>query len=115
MGMHEDGPIVILQRTHPGAQATPALHWNSDVLRCVVGGSYNQGARLVQMGDCLVKSAGSQWDEVIAGPEGLDELIIAGDRRGGLAAKSTSGAEWVETITTTTQGLRAGLRSLEMA
>lgn len=90
MGDHEAGPVVIVQRTEPGVLATPAMTFGSDVFRCVVTGSHADGERERATGDTRFHAAGDPWEAVIAGPEGLDEVIIVGDRRGGVPEVSGS-------------------------
>jgi hypothetical protein len=82
MGDHVAGPIVIVQRTDPGARATPAVTCGSDVFRCVIAGSHADGPRTRVMGDTRFHAGGDPWAEVVAGDDGLDEVIIVGDRRG---------------------------------
>jgi hypothetical protein len=82
MGDHEGGPIVIVQRTEAGAQATPKLTFGSDVFRCVVAGSHQEGELVRSMGDTRFHAGQDPWEAVVAGPDGLDEVIIIGDRRG---------------------------------
>jgi hypothetical protein len=82
MAHHEVGPIYALQRTAAGAEATPAMTFGSDVFRCVIGGSLERDGATAEMGDCRVQEAGVPWSSVVAGSQGLDELIVIGDRRG---------------------------------
>lgn len=82
LGVHDAGPVVVLQRTQPGAVATPACELATDVFRCVVAGSGTAGERELAMGDTRFQAGGLPWDEVVAGGDGLDELVVLGDRRG---------------------------------
>ena len=105
LGAHDVGPVVILQRTPPGAPATPRMTFASDLFRCVIAGSaeIDDGARL--MGDTEGRPAGHVWAPVRAGAEGLDELIIVADRRGASPTAEERGAnttrataKWVSTV-----------------
>ena len=69
LGVHDVGPVVILQHTRPGQLATPAATFGSDVFRCVIRGSYQQGGETVQMGDCALQAGGRLWPAVVAGGE----------------------------------------------
>ncbi len=82
MAHHEVGPIYLVQRTAAGAEATPSMTFGSDVFRCVIAGSHERDGERVEMGDGRFQAAGVPWERVVAGPEGLDEVIIIGDRRG---------------------------------
>jgi hypothetical protein len=110
MGLHDAGPVVILQRTAPGRQATPAFRFDCDVFRCVVRGSHTGAGS--EMGDMLLRAAGRRWDEVVAGPDGLDEVIILGDRRGAIAQVDADDSGWTRTLQRLVDGLSAGLGSL---
>jgi hypothetical protein len=111
MGHHEVGPIVILQRTPAGGLATPALTIGSDLFRCVIAGSHTRGGEQVVMGDTRFQAAGVPWEEVVAGPDGLDEVIIVGDRRG-MPPKASGPSAWADELTSIVDGLRAGLAPL---
>jgi hypothetical protein len=82
MAAHDVGPIYIVQRTPAGKVATPALTFGSDVFRCVISGSHGRGGQTIEMGDTRFQAAGVPWEAVVAGPDGLDELIIIGNRQG---------------------------------
>jgi hypothetical protein len=115
MGVHDIGPAVVLQRTPPGRVATPAATFASDVFRCVISGSYQHAGETVQMGDILVQAEGRPWEEVVAGPEGLDEVVIIGDRRGAVPHVSNAGKEWADTLGTLVSRLQAELGTLTPA
>lgn len=82
LSVHDVGPVVILQRTSAGHIATPPATFRSDVFRCVIAGSHRRAGATVEMGDVRFQPAGVPWEEVVAGPQGLDELIIVGNRQG---------------------------------
>jgi hypothetical protein len=113
MGHHEAGPVVIVQRTSPDAQASPACTFGSDVFRCIVAGSHAEGDRLLEMGDTRFHAAGDPFEAVVAGPDGLDEVIIIGDRRGATAEVTGSDpAGWATHLAETLARLRSGLSEL---
>jgi hypothetical protein len=110
MGDHEGGPVVIVQRTKPGAEATPELSFESDVFRCVIAGSQSQGGgSVLRMGDTCFHAGGDPWEAVEAGPEGLDEIIIIGDRRGSTPATGTDSQGWASYLIKTIGHLRSEL------
>ena len=75
MGVHDLGPHVV-QRTPAEQPATPAMTLGSDLFRCVVAGSGQLGDRRMEMGDTLTREAGVPWEAMVAGPDGLDELLV---------------------------------------
>jgi hypothetical protein len=51
----------------------------------VIGGSYTLDGRERAMGDMRFQAADTPWEAVVAGSDGLDEVVILGDRRGASA------------------------------
>jgi hypothetical protein len=109
---HEVGPIYIVQRTPAGKLATPAMTFGSDVFRCVITGSHQRNGETVEMGDCRFQAAGVPWEAVTAGPDGLDEVIVIGDRTGRHAAVTGEDNGWVERIEELVQGMLPDLAKL---
>jgi hypothetical protein len=112
LSLHDIGPVVMLQRTPAGAVATPAATFASDVFRCVIAGSHQRAGVTVQMGDTRTQTAGVPWDPVVAGPDGLDELIVIGDRRDAIPMVEHDEAGWAAGLDAIVAGLRPGLDSL---
>ncbi|MGD9797345.1 MAG: hypothetical protein AB7H43_02160 [Acidimicrobiia bacterium] len=112
LGVHDVGPVVILQRTPAGAVATPAGTLGSDLFRCVIAGSHTRAGEPVVMGDMRFQAGGTPWEAVVAGPDGLDELLIVGDRTGAAMSADGPGAEWASALAATLDELRAGLPAL---
>jgi len=73
---------MVLARTRPGAVAAGAFRVDTEVFHMVVRGSASIGGAEQLAGDMRVQRPGSPLDTVVAGPEGVDELIVFGDRRG---------------------------------
>jgi hypothetical protein len=115
LGVHDVGPVVILQRTPPGELAAPAVRFGSDVFRAVIGGSHDRSGPTVAMGDTLTRAAGLEWEQVVAGPQGLDELIIIGDRRGADPEVVAGDPGWASDLVAVLARLRAGLPGLAAA
>jgi len=85
MGLHDLGPLVLLLSTPGGRVATPACSFDTDSFRLVIRGSCTWAGEDRVMGDMRIQPAGVPWEEIVAGPEGLDQVIILGDRRGAAA------------------------------
>lgn len=114
LGVHDVGPVVVLQRTPAGSVATPACTFGSDLFRCVVAGGHDAYDRPSVMGDTRTLAAGRPWPEVVAGPGGLDELLIVGNRQG-VAPDLAGPSDWASVLTATVERLRAGLGELTPA
>jgi hypothetical protein len=111
MSHHEVGPVYVIQRTPAGAQATPAMTFGSDVFRCVIAGSHTRNGEVVEMGDCRFQAGGIPWERVVAGPEGLDEVIIVGDRTGYIPeVTGDDPSGWASTFCDIVEGLKTRLK-----
>jgi len=116
LGIHDVGPMWILQRTPAGAVATPAMTVGSDVFRCVIDGSHERSGENVEMGDCRFQSANVAWDEVFAGFDGLDKVICIGDRTGSpIHVGDGDKVGWADQIQATFERLAVGLSDLKPA
>jgi len=91
------------------------MTFGSDVFRCVIGGSYQRAGETVQMGDTLTRAGGRPWEQVVAGPDGLDEVIIVGDRRGAYPEPTGPNPAWAETVGDLVTRLQADLGALAPA
>jgi hypothetical protein len=85
LGLPDLGPVVLLVHTPAAATAAPACTFGTDGFRLVIAGSYDRDGTTYEMGDMRFQAAGTRWDRVVAGPDGLDEVVILGDRRGASA------------------------------
>jgi hypothetical protein len=112
MGVHDVGPVYVVQRTPAGRMATPAMTFGSDVFRCVIGGTHQRSGATVRMGDVRFQAGGVPWEAVVAGPDGLDEVIIVGDRTGAAPSVESEYNGWAERFGEIIEGLRAGLKEL---
>jgi len=112
MGAHDVGPVVVVQRTPAGHVASPPVTFPTDVFRCVIAGSCQRGGEAMTMGDTVLRAAGRPWEEVVAGANGLDELVILGERTG---VEPSGGGAWAETLVPTVQRLEAELGTLAPA
>jgi hypothetical protein len=114
LGLPDLGPVVLLLSTPAAQVAAPACTFGTEGFRLVIGGSYELDGRERTMGDMRFQSAGTVWERVVAGPDGLDEVVILGDRRGATpTAQGDAGAHgWAHDFATLLAGLRDRLREL---
>jgi hypothetical protein len=89
LGLPDLGPVVLLLRTPAAQVAAPACTFGTEGFRLVVGGSYTLGGQERTMGDMRFQAADTSWERVVAGPDGLDEVVILGDRRATCARPRT--------------------------
>ena len=81
LGDASAGPVVVLCATDPLGTAMQGCRFHTELFRLVVSGSGSIGDRILEEGDMRVQRAGERSAPVTAGPDGLCELIILGDRR----------------------------------
>lgn len=81
MGDRSCGPVVVLATTEPEEMAMPACTFNTEVLRVVVSGSCCIDGRTYKEGDMRMQLPGRPSASVSAGPEGMQEVLVFGDRR----------------------------------
>jgi hypothetical protein len=75
------GPVVLLTSTEPGGVVTPRCRFGTEVFRMIVNGSCEIDGRPYVTGDMRVDRAGAWSERIVAGPEGLQQVFIIGDRR----------------------------------
>ena len=111
LGLHDLGPLVLLLSTPPGRVATPACTFDTDSFRLVVRGSCSWDGAEQVMGDMRVQPGGAAWQEVVAGPDGLHQVLILGDRRGAVARVGSSGRDqgWADQLGDLVGRMRTGL------
>ena len=81
MGDEAAGPAVVMTVNAPGA-AEPAGVCGADLVRLVARGSCTIGGRRYPAGSYLACEAGADMGEVVHGPQGSTQIIVASDRRG---------------------------------
>lgn len=74
------GPVLALLRCDPGAPAFPAGTLDTEAFHAVVSGSCVVDGSTKALGDAWLTAAGAQ-PEVVAGPDGLQHIVLIGDRR----------------------------------
>lgn len=87
------GPVVVLAATGPDAVAFPAARYDTEVFRLVVDGSCTIGDRTYEAGDMRIQHAGTWCEPVVAGKQGVQEVILLADRRG--ATATVDGDTWL--------------------
>lgn len=93
IGDRETGPLVLLCKVQPGYRPLGGATIGSDVFRLVGRGSYTLDGREYVAGDMRVQTAGTPLGELIAGPDGVDEVVVIADRRS-LASPAPLGDTW---------------------
>jgi len=81
MGDQFRGPVVVLAVTAPGQIAMPACAFDTELLRVVVSGSCCIDGRTYEEGDMRMQLPERPSGIVYAGSEGLQEVLVFGDRR----------------------------------
>ncbi|MEX1008110.1 MAG: hypothetical protein WD271_09745 [Acidimicrobiia bacterium] len=114
LGLPDLGPVVLLLRTPAAQIAAPACTFGTEGFRLIVAGSYTLDGRARTTGDMRFQAADTPWERVVAGPDGLDEVVILGDRRGAFATlhdESGAGA-WTRDFDSLLSSLRGRLGEL---
>ena len=81
LGEPERGPVVVLSTTEADQRAMARCRFGTEVVRMVVRGRCTIGDREYGPGDLRIQRAETWCDEAVAGPEGLDEVLVIADRR----------------------------------
>ncbi|HVW32135.1 MAG TPA: hypothetical protein VHL53_06315 [Acidimicrobiia bacterium] len=96
MGDPARGPVLVLTRTAPGGQALSGCSFDTEGFRMVVRGSHTIDGTVYEIGDMRVDSPEARYGDVIAGDDGVDEVILVADRR---AAMPLAGAgPWADAL-----------------
>lgn len=105
MGDPEVGPVVLLTRIAPGGRALSSCSFDTEVFRLVVRGEETIDGAMYVAGDMRVQVAGAPIGSVVAGAEGVDEVVVIADRRG----VGAGGERWGDEITAVVAELRTQL------
>jgi hypothetical protein len=108
MGDADVGPVWVFVASNPGCVSSPRCAFDTEVLRFVVRGSGRIGDDEYIEGDIRVQPKGLEADEVVAGRDGLQEVVVLGDRRGAIPPARTEGG-WSTGLTETIKQLHARL------
>jgi hypothetical protein len=110
MGEPTSGPVLILADTKPHEVAMAGCSFDTELLRFVVAGSCSIDGRIYQEGDIRLQLPGKPCGPVAAGPDGLREILVLGDRRHA-APTFTDGAAWPAALGDIVQGLLEDLQA----
>jgi hypothetical protein len=86
LGDQTAGPLLLLS------------HSGTEVARTVVRGSGVVGEQAHMLGDIRIQEAGLPHAAVVAGPDGLDEVIMLGDRRGVMPIDVDESHSWIRSF-----------------
>jgi hypothetical protein len=75
------GPVVVLTATEPNGVVTPPCRFDTEVFRMIVAGACEIDGRRYEKGDMRIDRAGEWFGPVVAGPEGMQQVVVIGDRR----------------------------------
>lgn len=92
LGEPTRGPVLVLSVSEPYRLVAPRCRFDTELLRMVVAGSCDVDGKVYEKGDTRVQRAGTWCGPVAAGPDGLQEVLVIGDRRH--AEPTVEGGTW---------------------
>ncbi len=92
IGDAESGPVVILSVIDALGVVSPRARFGTELFRLVVAGSCEIEGRVYERGDMRVQHAGTWCGPIVAGAEGLQEVLVIGDRR--MADPAVENGSW---------------------
>ena len=81
LGDEQVGPVVHLLKSEPEAMVLPPCSYATELFIAIVKGSCRIGTQTYLAGDLRIQRSGAALQELQAGPEGLEAVIVAADRR----------------------------------
>jgi hypothetical protein len=104
LGDEKAGPVVHVLKAAPNETVAPACIYPTELVLSVVAGSCRVGATEYQAGDIRVQGADARMDAVVAGPDGVQAVLVVADRR---ASPSVDGAapDWMNEARGVLRGL----------
>lgn len=105
LGDETVGPIVHVLKCSANRSPLPACTYSTETLLIIVKGSCSIGASTYQPGDLRVQPAGKRLEHIVAGPNGLEAVLIIADRRA-QASFETAAPAWVGQTRTVLDNLR---------
>ena len=75
------GPVLVFLTGAAGTEVLPARSIGSETIVAPVSGSMDVGGATLTQGDVRVEEAGIDQPAVVAGPDGVQLVVIVGDRR----------------------------------
>ncbi len=80
------GPALVLLDCAAGVEVMPARSIGTEVIVAPVSGSIEAAAVVLEQGDVRVEEAGAEQPPLVAGPNGVQLVVIVADRRALLTA-----------------------------
>lgn len=114
MGHASMGPIVLLSHAPAGPIEVPDRSLDTDVVRIVVNGSCTVDGRSYEAGDIRLQKAGAPSGGSVAGSDGVDEVVIVGDRRVAFSSLRDQGG-WSPAARQVLEALESQLRASDRA
>jgi hypothetical protein len=109
-GDEECGPVVLTTVAEAGELVSPAFETHTELVRVIVEGECLIGGSRLRAGDIRVHESGSACEVAVAGPSGVKEFIVFGDRRNAFNAADDP---WSSAVSETLGSLREQLRKRE--
>jgi hypothetical protein len=81
LGDRITGPVILLIKSDPNSVLSPPSQCGTERLLCVIKGSCRVGEAAYQAGDLRVQRMESTMPEIRVGKDGMEAVIIVGDRR----------------------------------
>lgn len=75
------GPVLVFLDCAAGAEVLPARSIGTEVIVAPVSGSVEAAGVVLAQGDVRVEEADAQQPPLVAGPDGVQLVVIVGDRR----------------------------------
>jgi hypothetical protein len=113
LGDAVQGPVIALAETSPHQVAASASYFDTELMRFVIAGSCGIDGRIYEAGDIRMQLPSKACGPVSAGPDGLQELLVFGDRRFIGAADDT--AMWPANVSTIVGDLMETLWARELS
>lgn len=91
LGDPTSGPVLLLVDSDAAAATSRGQVFDTEVFHLVVSGTCSIDGVEHTAGDMRLVPAGCRVPEVVAGPDGLQEMVVLGDRRGAAVPVPTTG------------------------
>lgn len=92
-GDRASGPLMLMIKGEPGATVIPAFTSATETMCVLAAGSCRIGGAKYELGDLRIQAADAQQEEVTAGPEGVELILLVADRRA-LPKVAAADARW---------------------
>lgn len=92
-GDRATGPLILMIKGEPGATAIPAFTSATETMCVLAAGSCRIGGANYELGDLHIQAADAPQEEVTAGPQGVELMLLVADRRA-LPKVAAADARW---------------------